>query len=578
MIRLAVPGSKSITNRALIMASLAKGKTVLANALSSDDTKYMQQTLQNCGVKIKKNRDRVSVVGGALGPPKKKLFCGNAGTAVRFLTALLATQPFPSIITGNVRMQSRPIQDLLDALTQLGAEAVSVRGNGAPPIKVQGPLRGGSCTLSGSTSSQFLSGLLLAAPLAQHHVTIHIKGDLVSKPYVDMTIALMARFGVPVHRNGYKKFSIPSGNAYKATRYAIEGDASSASYFWGIGALTGEEIKITNIPKNSKQADMEFLNAIEKLKKFSPLHRRRSDNLVTFHCKNFPDAAMTLAILCAFHKGRFRLTGLTTLRVKECDRLAALKTELSKIGARVKEESEGLLIFGNPENLHAASIETYDDHRMAMCFGMASVFLPGIKIKNPGCVSKTYPLFWKDLAKVKKELRAKNIILTGMRGSGKTALGKLLAKKLKRQFIDCDEEIMKQAKMTIPHIVERFGWRGFRKREQQMVKKISSVKYAIIATGGGTLVRKANEEMLKQNGKILLLNCPLSILEKRLMGKTDRPPLMKKKNFLHELAGIYTKRKKRYSEVADGVLDASSNDLYKKTKKILATIRSFGIT
>lgn len=578
MITLAVPGSKSIVNRALIAASLAKGRTFLTNALESDDTEYMQQALRNCGVKIEKKSDRVKITGGTLHPSKKPLFCGNAGTAVRFLTALLATQPFPSLITGNTRMQRRPIQDLLDALTQLGAEAVSLRGNGAPPIKVKGPMRGGSCILRGSTSSQFLSGLLLAAPLAEHDLTIHIKGDLVSKPYIDMTIELMGRFGVPIRRNGYKKFFIPARSCYKGIQYAIEGDASSASYFWGIARLTGEEIKITNIPKNSKQADLKFLKAVEKLKRFSLLNSHRSRDLVTFNCKNYPDAAMTLAVSCAFHKGKFRLTGLANLRVKECDRLAALKTELSKIGARVKEELDGLLIFGDPENLHGATIETYDDHRMAMCFGMASVVLPGIKIKNPGCVRKTYPTFWKDLEKIKKQLRAKNIILTGMRGSGKTELGKLLAKKLKRRFIDCDEEIVRQAKMAIPHIVERFGWRDFRKWEQQIVKKISRVKHAVIATGGGTLMRKTNERMLKQNGKIILLHCSLSVLEKRLAGKTDRPSLTQKKNFRDELATVFLKRKTRYAEVADAVIDASSNDLAQKAKKILATIRWWGIS
>lgn len=589
MIQLQIPGSKSITNRALLIAALAKEKSTLTNALESDDTRYMQKTLRSLGTRMKKKGDSIIIWGGNLRKAKRKLFCGNAGTAMRFLTAVLATQPFESLIDGDSRMRQRPIEDLLDALRQLGAEAYARNGNGCPPVKVRGPLRGSTCYLKGNVSSQFLSGLLIAAPLAKRDITIHINGDLVSKPYIDMTIEIMRRFGVPVQRNVYKKFAVRAGQHYQAQHMEIEGDASSATYFWGISALTREKIEITNVPKDSKQPDVRFLLSLRaplsgakqsrgQCEKRRDCFGLRPRNDTTINCSDFPDSAMTLAVLCALGKGKTKLTGLANLRLKESDRLHALATELHKIGARVKELKDGLVIRGDPEKLHGALIETYNDHRIAMCFGMLSVVIPGIKVKNPGCVTKTYPNFWKDLARIKKHLSEKNIILTGMRGSGKTEIGKLLAKKLKRRFIDIDEEIERHARMSIPEIVKRFGWGEFRKRENTMVKKVSRFKKIILSTGGGTLMRHTNEKLLKKNGKAIFLKCAIPVLIKRLTGNRDRPSLTGRKSFLKELNEIYKKREQRYRDVADAMIDVSGqtknrkSDLQKKTERILTIV------
>lgn len=580
MIKLRVPGSKSITNRALITAALAGGRSKLKNCLNSDDTMYMQMALKALGCKITGHGSDLIVhgCGGNFQKPSRTLFCGNAGTAMRFLAAVLAGQPFASVLTGDKRMQKRPIKDLLDALRQLGAKVQA--NNGCPPVKIRENFIGGTCHVKGNISSQFISGLLLAAPLAKKDVTIKVKGNLVSKPYVDMTISVMRDFGIDIRQKDYKEFHIKAGQKYKPRTFTIEGDASSAGYFWGLSALTGERIEMEGVPEKSIQADARFKEIIKKMIGdktgfLKPIGR--------INCSNFPDSAMTLAVLCAFAKGKSVLTGLSNLRVKECDRLCALTAELNKIGCETKELKDGLEIHGDPESLHGAIIKTYSDHRMAMCFGIAGVCVPDIKIENPTCVSKTYPGFWKDLNKVKKYLAAKNIVLTGMRGSGKTEIGRILAKKLKRKFIDLDELIEKLAGEKIAEIVRSRGWKYFRELEHKAARKLAKVKNAVISTGGGTLMHKRNVKILKKNDKIIFLHCPVKILKKRIENKKNRPSLTGKTDFLSELATVYKKRIKTYFSVADAVMDVSADtlnkkrDLKSKAGEILKIARRFGI-
>ncbi|PIQ77224.1 3-phosphoshikimate 1-carboxyvinyltransferase [Candidatus Peregrinibacteria bacterium CG11_big_fil_rev_8_21_14_0_20_46_8] len=558
MITVNIPGSKSISNRALLLASLAGPRKIAPkNLLQSDDTKYMQQALK------------------ALKKGKKSLYCGNAGTAMRFLAAYVATLEQTTTLNGNARMRERPIKDLVDALRQLGAEVEYLKHKGYPPLRIRGPLLGGTCTLQGTISSQYLSGLLMAAPLAKKNVTIHIRGGLVSKPYVDMTISMMETYGVKVARDGYKSFRISAGQKYKARSYTIEPDASSASYFYGIGMLTQNKMHIPNLDlKNSLQADVRFVKAATALqaKKMS----RHID------CESFPDAAMTLVVLAAFTKGKSEFTGLGNLRVKECDRLSALATELKRIGCRVTEKKEGIIVYGNPEKLHGAPIRTYDDHRMAMCFGMASVLIPDITIENPQCVKKTFPTFFIELKKVKKQLNEQNIILSGMRGCGKSTLAKALAKKMKREYIDLDTVIEKRAGKTIAEIVAAKGWNYFRTLEAQAVTKISRKKNIIIAVGGGTVLFQKNVKQLKQHGKIIYLNCSVSSIQKALAKNKHRPSVTKE-SVLEEAKALYAKRHPIYAKNADVIISGvehttnKEKDLTKKVAKLSAHCAYFGI-
>lgn len=585
-----VPGSKSFTNRALLAAACAGGGQI-KKVLLANDTKAMLAALKNLGFAISRSKNTVRVK-GRFSKPRTKIFCGNSGTTMRFLAAALAAQDFESVLDGGERMRQRPVNDLADALKQLGSSIEYLGREGYPPLKVKGPLLGGKCRVKGNISSQFLSGLLMAAPMAQKSTEIQVSGKLVSKPYIDMTLRVMKKFGISVKREGYKKFFIKSGHKYKPQTYLVEGDASSASYFWGLEALIGEKFTITNLPQNSLQADARLPEILEKyikprleknIRLTGEQKNKTCEKTVNINCADFPDSAMTLACLCAFVDGKTKLSGLANLRVKECDRLRGLAAELNKINCKTKELKNGLLICGNPKRLRGAEIETYNDHRMAMCFGMIGIVIPDIKIKNPLCVNKTYPDFWKDLGRIKKYLSRKNIVLTGMRGSGKTSLGRLLAKKLKRKFIDIDSHIEQKAGAKIAKIVADKGWKRFRMLEKRAVKDLAGVKNSVIAAGGGTLMNSANAKILKKNGRVIFLECGLGALKQRIAGNRNRPSLTGKSSFLDELATVYQKRKKRYYGSADAVIDVSrqtensAKDLETKIKLLMEQTQRWGL-
>jgi 3-phosphoshikimate 1-carboxyvinyltransferase len=405
-----VPGSKSYTNRALIIAALARGTSTLRGALVSDDTHVAQEALRRLGIDVMQAGTTFHIRGqeGRFTAPQEALYLGNSGTSTRFFTALLTLAGFPSMVTGNARMQERPIADLLAALTQLGAEAVSVHANGCPPVRIGARrLQGGAATISGRISSQFLSALLMVAPYARHEVSLVVQDTLVSVPYVDLTLDIMTSFGIQMTHEDYKHFIVQGGQTYVGRDYAIEGDASSATYFWGLAALLGQEMCVSNVPPTSVQGDLRFLQVLERmgctvyrgenLRICGPTQLRPLGDI---DLNALPDAAMTVAVLAAFCKGVTRIRNVANLRVKETDRLHALATELRKLGVNATELADGLHIDGDPAALHGADIATYDDHRMAMCFGMAGARLPGVRIQEPSCVTKTYPGFWDDLQRV----------------------------------------------------------------------------------------------------------------------------------------------------------------------------------
>jgi 3-phosphoshikimate 1-carboxyvinyltransferase len=345
--------------------------------------------------------------------PHQALYFENAGTAMRFFTAMLTLAEFPCTLTGNARMHQRPIADLLDTLNHLGAEVASISANGCPPVHIGARrLQGGTATISGAISSQFLSALLMVAPYARQDITLRIRDTLVSIPYVNITLDIMAHFGVQVDHEEYRRFSIRGQQCYEGQEYVIEGDASSATYFWGLAALLGQKMTITNVPSTSVQGDLQFLRILERMGCMIAHHNGisvsgppRLQALGEIDLNALPDAAMTVAVLAAFCQGETRIRNVANLRLKETNRLRALTTELGKLGVNVAELADGLQIEGNPETLHGADIATYDDHRMAMCFAMAGARLPGMRIQEPACVSKTYPSFWDDLQRVGVQVR-----------------------------------------------------------------------------------------------------------------------------------------------------------------------------
>jgi 3-phosphoshikimate 1-carboxyvinyltransferase len=558
-----IPGSKSFTNRALLISSLAEGKSILINPLFSEDTLLMINALKELGIKIETDENKnliVNGVGGNFTDPNKNLFIGNAGTAMRFLTAMLTLCPFKSVITGDIRMQERPIRILVKALRDLGAKIETVKKNGFPPVKIKGNiLPGGEINMSGKISSQYISALLMVAPYAQKDITINIEDELVSKPYIDMTIQIMKDFGVSVENISYKTFKVACGQGYKNTEYLIEGDTSSASYFYALSALHNVEIAIKNINSETTQADIRFLNVLEKMK--DEKNPGILKPLGEINLNDMPDSAMTVAVMCCFAKGKSKLTNISNLKLKETNRIHALVTELTKIGVNCKELEDGIEINGDPEKLHGdALIETYNDHRIAMCMSLFATKLPNIQILNPDCTNKTYPRFFEDLQSLGIEIKKKkipNIYLTGMRGSGKSSVGKIIANKINHKFIDTDEEIEKQEKTSIPEIVKKKNWFYFRKKEKYVVRSLARQNKTVIGTGGGVILDKENVNVLKKNGKIVFLNCSLETLEKRLKNEMNkRPSLTSHKELKDELKELWEKRKEKYFSSADLVIDS----------------------
>lgn len=405
-----LPGSKSVSNRALLLAALAKGTTRLTNLLHSDDIRHMLNALTQLGVSYTLSDDKTVCEVEGLGhafhsESALELFLGNAGTAMRPLAAALCLGTGDYVLTGEPRMKERPIGHLVDALRQAGADITYLENPNYPPLKIQGTgLSGGTVEIDGSISSQFLTAFLMAAPLAKGDVTIKIIGELVSKPYIDITLHIMKQFGVEVENRDYQEFVIQSGQSYLAPgEFLVEGDASSASYFLAAAAIKGGEIKVTGIGKNSIQGDIQFADALEKMGAQIEwgddyvISRVGELKAVDMDFNHIPDAAMTIATTALFAQGTTAIRNVYNWRVKETDRLSAMATELRKVGAEV-EEGEDYLIVTPPATLTHAAIDTYDDHRMAMCFSLVALSDTPVTINDPKCTSKTFPDYFEKLA------------------------------------------------------------------------------------------------------------------------------------------------------------------------------------
>ncbi|ECC3873462.1 3-phosphoshikimate 1-carboxyvinyltransferase [Salmonella enterica] len=406
-----LPGSKSVSNRALLLAALACGKTVLTNLLDSDDVRHMLNALSALGIDytLSADRTRCDIIGngGALrAPGDLELFLGNAGTAMRPLAAALCLGQNETVLTGEPRMKERPIGHLVDALRQGGANIDYLEQENYPPLRLRGGFTGGDVEVDGSVSSQFLTALLMTAPLAPKDTVIRIKGELVSKPYIDITLNLMKTFGVEIANHRYQQFVVKGSQQYQSPgRYLVEGDASSASYFLAAGAIKGGTVKVTGIGRNSMQGDIRFADVLEKMgatitwgDDFIACTRGEL-HAIDMDMNHIPDAAMTIATTALFAKGTTTLRNIYNWRVKETDRLFAMATELRKVGAEV-EEGHDYIRITPPAKLHHADIGTYNDHRMAMCFSLVALSDTPVTILDPKCTAKTFPDYFEQLARI----------------------------------------------------------------------------------------------------------------------------------------------------------------------------------
>lgn len=414
---IAVPGSKSITNRALVLGALADGEVTLRDALFADDTGHMMAALTRLGFEVEGNEaDRtIRVVGrgGEIPATEAELYVGNAGTVMRFLTALVCTGKGRYRLTGSERMCERPIADLVDGLRGLGVDIRYVEKEGYPPLEVNTDgLPGGKCLIDGSRSSQFISAMLMVAPYAKSSLEIEVVNEFVSRPYVILTIRTMSEMGIGTNYEGVRLFHPTHGARYRTGSYPIEGDASAASYFLAAPAILGGRCAVTNIRADSPQGDVGFAKVLARMgctvhlgfldgNRGLEVARDPREDLkpINIGLNAMPDVAQTLAAVCMFAKGTSTMVNIGNLRIKETDRLSALTNELTRLGAKVNEGPESIEI--TPGEPTAAEVETYDDHRMAMAMSLIGLGRPGVTIKDPSCVSKTYPNYFQDLDRLR---------------------------------------------------------------------------------------------------------------------------------------------------------------------------------
>jgi 3-phosphoshikimate 1-carboxyvinyltransferase len=403
----AIPGSKSYTHRALIVSALADGESILIKALQSEDTEYTIQGLEKLGVQVFWKGDLLHVrgKGAKLRTGEERIFVGNSGTSMRFLTALAALKDGRTLLDGSKRLRNRPIGDLLDGLRALGIKGYSKEGNGCPPVVIESQgLKGGATEIRGEESSQFLSALLMVAPYASRDVKVEVMGNLASKPYVDITRHVMSAFGVEVQAEGYHSFFVRSGQRYLPQVYRIEGDASHASYFFSAAAIILGKVRVENFYPTSIQGDTGFLNILEKM----GCNVIRGDSWaevqggelrgIEVDMNGMPDLVPTLAVTAAFAHGKTIIQNIGHLRLKESDRIKALAGEMVKMGIQVEEGEDYLKIEGGKP--HGAKIETYNDHRLAMSFAITGLAVPGVKIKGEKCVDKSFPAYWEKLQRL----------------------------------------------------------------------------------------------------------------------------------------------------------------------------------
>ena len=400
-----IPGSKSITHRALITASLARGTSRLDSFLACEDTLYTAHALQAMGLEIDLEEKIVSVTGngGEFSPfvGKKEIFLGNSGTSYRLLLSIAALGRGEYIFTGNPRMHSRPVRDLVRALRTLGVEAVFTEREGYPPVSIKADgIRGGRVKIPGNVSSQYISSLLLAGPYATKDVEIEVTGKIVSKPYLDLTIDVMSSFGIEVERDNHQYFRISAGKMYQPRKFSIDGDVSSASYFWGAAAVTGGTVITENIhPHDTRQGDIALLDILEEM----GCHVQREPDRVIVQGVTLqgvdvdmgamPDMVPTLAAIALFAAGNTTIRNVPHLRHKESDRIGDMALELRKVGGNIEELEDGIIIHGG-EKLLGAEIDPHNDHRLAMSLAITGLRIPGIRIKDEDCVNKSFPTFW----------------------------------------------------------------------------------------------------------------------------------------------------------------------------------------
>ena len=608
-----VPGSKSLSNRVLLLAAMGEGPCLITGLLHSQDTQVMLDSLRELGIAFEwvdgLKKLRVHGCEGKLKLPKKSLFLNNAGTASRFLTSLVCLVPNGEIVlTGNARMQERPIGDLVDALKRCGNHITYMNAPGCLPLHMTGNgtgLRGGVVHLAANISSQYVSSILLSAPYAAGE-DLTLKLDVaagkkvVSKPFIDMTVRLMRQFNIDVQETSAFVYTVKRGAYANPPEFQVEGDASSATYPLALAAVSGGTVTVENVGSDSLQGDAQFYTVLQQMGcsvsqtlttttvRGPDYHKGEKLKAITIDMDSMTDTFMTLAAVAVFAEGTTRITNIANQRVKECNRLAVTVSELLKCGVKAAESETGMDITGlgltdsalqvaalHVQNLPNARavIECHDDHRIAMSFALVGTRIPGIVLDEKRCVDKTYPEFWEDLSKIfkvgtyapkegivplhpppskaaskPKSLYMRNsVILIGMRGSGKTTLGKRLSEHLRRPFIDLDAVLEQEVGESCKAYVERMGWPAFRHKEYEILKA-SLVKYAeghVISCGGGVVETPAALKLLQEQRCVIQLRRHIDDVVAYLAADATRPGFDAREVWFQRPAALHSSQQLR---------------------------------
>ena len=560
--QITITGSKSFTNRALIIASLANGTSTLSGYSNSNDSILLIKILQELGIEIILEGTTITIEGngGKFKPYTGKIDVEDAGTVMRFLTALCCIIPGEIILEGSSRMHQRPIKGLVDALKQLGANITYLAEGGYSPLKIKGGnLRGGKVEIDASKSSQFISALLMIAPVLNSDLEIVSEGEIASAPYIEMTLSTMKQFGVPVEQKP-GKYIISKGSEYASANYTVEGDASSASYFFALAAITQSTIRVNNISPSSSQGDVKFAGLLEQMgckvargENFIEVTGANELHGINTDMRDMQDVAQTLAVVAAFANGDTTITGLKNLEIKETKRLTALQKELIRMGIKSTIDVDHIMIKGGQP--HGALIRTSNDHRMAMAFAFVGAKIPGMEIESPEVVSKSFPEFWQKLGetgiKIQQVEKPMNIVLIGYMGAGKSTVAKLLSEQTGLPVIEIDSEILAQSGLSsISEIFEQKGEAHFRQLEKQAVSATSLKTGVIISCGGGVVMSYDNIAALRKSGKIIYLATSFNTITQRL-NNTDTRPLFQDESMAHLL---YQIRLPLYTQYADDVI------------------------
>lgn len=548
VIEITVPGSKSLTNRAIILASMSDGLSKISNFSNSFDSQLMVKAIKKLGIKIKVAKNYLQIMGnkGIFKEYNGNINAGNAGTVTRFLMALIKLVPGKVSLLKSKRMSERPTRELTEALKTISTGEVSIRGD---------------------ISSQFISALMMIAPVLDKGLVINITGRKISTSYIDMTIDLMRKFGVSVKKNKENKFIIKKQQIIPID-YVVESDLSGASYFFAAGAITGNTVRVKNINFKSEQGDLIFPDLLAKMgcqikknikKRWIEVKGSKELKGININMSKMPDTAQTLAVVAAFAKGRTTITGVSTLKMKETDRLKALKNELNKMKIKCEITDDSIKIEGGTPQ--KALIETYGDHRMAMAFAVAKLRIPELVIKNPEVVNKSFPDFWNKFNLIKN----KKLVLIGFMGSGKTTVAKILAKKLGLEVVEMDDLIVKESGKSISQIFKDDGEKKFRELESQVAIDQINKENVVISTGGGIITNEDNITNLKINGKIIFLKTSFSEIKKRLKNIEDRP-LFKNKKLAEKL---FKFRQKLYEKNADLIVNTDGRSVEEVAYEII---------